>query len=189
MTRILLIRHAEPSAPWHVEHDPGLSELGFRQAEAAAEALEATRGIRVVTSPLKRCQETAAPFAARVGAAPFVEPRVTEVPSPAVTDRQVWLRETFPGALDGGEPRGWAACGVGVLRWRDGVVAALGELTEDTAVFTHFVAINAAVSAALARDQAIVCRPAHASITELACENGVLRLVSLGAQVGGGKVA
>jgi len=161
----------------------------LKQAEAAADVLADLPALQAITSPLKRCQETAAPFAARLGAAARIEPRVTEVPSPAVADRQAWLRATFRGAFDAGAPNGWTACGEEVLRWRDGVIAALSALEEDSAVFTHFVAINAAVSAGLRRDQAIIFKPAHASITELACDDGVLRLVALGADVSGGKVA
>ena len=189
MTRILLVRHAEPAAPWHVADDPGLSEQGVTQAEATAEALVHVQPARVLTSPMRRCQETAAPLAQRLSLTPDLEPRVTEVPSPATADRQAWLRATFPGAIEGGEARGWGACGGEVLRWRADVIAALCALQDDAVVFTHYVAINAAVSAALDVDLAMVCRPAHASVTELSSEQGVLRLVAHGAQVDGRRIA
>ncbi|HWA00746.1 MAG TPA: histidine phosphatase family protein [Caulobacterales bacterium] len=189
MARIFLIRHGEPAASWHEEHDPGLSALGLAQAEAAAAALVARAVRQVVCSPLLRCRETAAPFVRLSGVELAVEPRVTEVPSPNPADRLAWLRRTFPGAVDGGSRDGWDACGEDIVRWRRGVLSALAALERDAAVFTHFIAINAAVSAALGCDQAIVCRPAHASITELSIDRGVLRLVSLGEQSDGRKVA
>ncbi|HVY85271.1 MAG TPA: histidine phosphatase family protein [Caulobacterales bacterium] len=189
MTRIFLIRHGEPTAPWHAADDPGLSALGAAQAEAAAAELARHAPGRIISSPLRRCRETAVPFATASGFAPLIEPRVAEVPSPPLADRQGWLRATFPGAVEGGAARGWDACGETILRWRRDIVAALCGLEDHTAVFTHFIAINAAVSAALGRDEAIVCRPAHASITELVCADGTLKLVSMGAQVDGRTIA
>src|SRR5580704_15961400 len=73
MSRVYLIRHAKPSATWGGDDDdPGLDELGRAQARKAAEALLALppeqRPTRVVSSPLRRCQETARPFAEAIGA-------------------------------------------------------------------------------------------------------------------------
>ncbi|MES1200520.1 MAG: phosphoglycerate mutase family protein [Pseudomonadota bacterium] len=188
MTRIFLIRHGEPSAPWHAEDDPGLSALGKAQAEAAAERLRALGLARIVTSPMRRCRETAAPFMAAMGLDAAIEPRVTEVPTPAGTDRQVWLKANFPGAA-GGEPKGWDFCEPAVGAWRADVMSALTAIEHDTAVFTHFVAINAAVGAATNAAHAMVCKPAHASITEIVCERGVLRLVAMGEEADGRKIA
>jgi broad specificity phosphatase PhoE len=50
----------------------------------------------------------------------------------------------------------------------------------DTAVFTHFIAINAIVSVAANSADTIVFRPAHCSITELEVSNDGLRVVRLG---------
>jgi broad specificity phosphatase PhoE len=49
-------------------------------------------------------------------------------------------------------------------------------------VFTHYVAINAIVGAALGVDDTIVCRPAYASITTLDADGDGLRIVALGAE-------
>lgn len=53
-------------------------------------------------------------------------------------------------------------------------------LQSDTAVFSHFIAINVMVGAALQREETIVCRPDHASITELRINDGELKLVAAG---------
>ncbi|HEY1425721.1 MAG TPA: histidine phosphatase family protein, partial [Caulobacteraceae bacterium] len=79
MSRVYLIRHARPSASWGGDDgDPGLDATGAAQAEAAAKALLALpqnlRPSRVVSSPLRRCRETAAPFAAAIGAAVEIDP-------------------------------------------------------------------------------------------------------------------
>ena len=61
--KIVLVRHGRPDEG-HAErpHDPPLADEGLRQAQAAA-ALLAHEGIdRIVTSPLLRAQQTAAPL-------------------------------------------------------------------------------------------------------------------------------
>ena len=47
---------------------------------------------------------------------------------------------------------------------------------------------NDAEGAALGREATIVCRPDHASITELAVEDGALRLIGLGVEMNNGEV-
>ncbi|CAE7789867.1 unnamed protein product [Symbiodinium sp. CCMP2456] len=72
MVRLLLVRHAqsankarEPGCP--AEADPGLTELGFRQAAALAERLEKElRSVKLphltlVSSPMRRCVYTIRP--------------------------------------------------------------------------------------------------------------------------------
>ena len=45
MTEIILVRHGEASASWQESTDPGLSELGKRQAEECANLLLNINGI------------------------------------------------------------------------------------------------------------------------------------------------
>ncbi|MEU3752213.1 bifunctional RNase H/acid phosphatase [Streptomyces olivoreticuli] len=92
-TTFVLLRHGETALTPQKRFsgsggtDPELSPAGRRQAEAAAAAL-AVRGTvqAVVSSPLRRCRETAAAVAARLG----LEVRVEE-----------GLRETAFGAWEG----------------------------------------------------------------------------------------
>src|SRR5580700_2942894 len=105
MSRVYLIRHAKPSATWGGDDDdPGLDELGHSQAKRAAEALLALppehRPTRVVSSPLRRCQETARPFAQAIGARLEIDPAVGEIPTPSALtaeERGPWLRSAFGG--------------------------------------------------------------------------------------------
>lgn len=53
------------------------------------------------------------------------------------------------------------------------------DVDEDTVIFTHFIGINVMTSAAMGSDKTIVCRPDHASITEIETHNGALRLVQM----------
>ncbi|MFB6567026.1 bifunctional RNase H/acid phosphatase [Streptomyces noursei] len=82
--------------------DPELSAAGRRQAEAAAAALAARGTIQaVVSSPLRRCQETAGTIAARLGLDVRIEDGLRE------TDFGAWegltfaeVRERHPEDLD-----------------------------------------------------------------------------------------
>ncbi|MCC3773173.1 histidine phosphatase family protein, partial [Streptomyces sp. UNOC14_S4] len=82
--------------------DPGLSPAGHRQAEAVAAALAARGTIQeIVSSPLRRCRETAAAVAARLGLEAHVEDGLRE------TDFGAWegltfaeVKERWPADLD-----------------------------------------------------------------------------------------
>lgn len=189
MTRLFLIRHGEPEAAWGgAVDDPGLSAAGHAQAEAAAQALAGLGKLAILSSPMQRCRETAAPFEKRSGSQASIEPRVSEVVAPAgVTDRRAWLRENFPWH-EGAARRPWSAVDPALLAWRDSVVGAMLELKQDSAVFSHFIAINALASVATRSSDTIVCVPGYASITEFVVRDGALELTRLGASMVWGEV-
>ena len=182
MKRAYLIRHGEPSAAWgqSPEPDPGLDAMGRAQSEDVARALMALstteRPVRVVSSPLRRCRETAAPFARLLGVEVEIDARFGEIPTPAALSpdaRGDWLHAAFGGS--------WARI-VGDLdydAWRHDIAQALAGQA-GVAVFSHFVAINAAVSVAMGRDEMICFKPDHASVTVLDVRDGELSLVRLG---------
>ena len=68
-THVLLVRHGQ--TPGNVSgerlYNPGLTDLGRVQARCLAEALAAAGVRRLLSSPLRRALETAAPVAARAG--------------------------------------------------------------------------------------------------------------------------
>lgn len=189
MTRLFLIRHAEPETGWgEADPDPGLSERGHAQAAATARMLQGLGDLAVVSSPMRRCRETADAFLTLRGGAALIEPRVSEVVAPAgVADRRAWLAQTFPWR-DGVARRSWADVDPALRAWRDEVVACARSFERDCAVFSHFIAINALASAALGRDETIVARPDYASITEFVLDEDGLRLVKLGAEMNAGAV-
>jgi broad specificity phosphatase PhoE len=189
MARLFLIRHGEAAAAWGgADDDPGLSARGLEQAKTAAATLVGFGGLHLVASPMRRCRETAAAYEAAVGQTARIEPRVSEVTTPAgVGDRRAWLAENFPWR-DGAGARTWASVDPALHAWRDATIAAVSALQADCAVFSHFIAINAIVGAAMGRGETIVCRPDYASITELAVDEGALRLVRLGATMQDGEV-
>ena len=73
MTTLLLVRHGHTDAAGKrlTGRAPGvhLNELGRRQAEGLVERLEGVRIDAIVSSPLERCRETAAPLAKARGRA------------------------------------------------------------------------------------------------------------------------
>lgn len=180
--RTYMIRHGKPSATWgDADGDPGLDDVGRMQAHAAAEALlalpEHERPTKVVSSPLRRCRETAAPFAAALGVELIIDPMVGEIPTPSTVshdDRGAWLREAFGGRWDEI---------VGDLdydQWRRDVAASVAAHPK-TAVFSHYVAINAAVSTAEGHDLVMGFRPDHCSIQTFEIKgDGALILVARG---------
>lgn len=74
---LILIRHGQPDRPLS-GNDPGLSELGIRQAAAMAESLGVEAIDAVVASPQARARETAAPLAAKLGLDPSYDERIAE---------------------------------------------------------------------------------------------------------------
>lgn len=179
MTRVWMIRHGKPSATWgDQDDDPGLDETGHAQARAAAQALAALPDPpkQVISSPLRRCRETAQPYADALGVELIIDARVGEIPTPksiAHDDRGAWLREAFGGT--------WGAIkgDLDYEDWRRSVTRAVAGHA-GAAVFSHYVAINAAVSTATNDDRVMGFRPDHTSITTFEADGDTLVLVEKG---------
>jgi probable phosphoglycerate mutase len=79
---LVLVRHAQPvrvdEGSVDGAADPGLSEAGQRQAQALAVWLAAETPDAVISSPLRRARETAAPLGAAVGVDVEIVDGVTE---------------------------------------------------------------------------------------------------------------
>jgi broad specificity phosphatase PhoE len=185
MARLYLIRHGMPLADWgeaDAVPDPGLDLLGKAQAEAARDWLMSRprdeRPTGVVSSPLRRCRETAQPTAQALGVTIEIDPAVGEIPTPigvARAAREAWLRDTFL--------RTWSEIegDLDYERWRTDMVAGLAGRA-NVAVFSHFVAINAVVSRLAGENRVLVFRPGHASITVLETDGETLTLVAKGTE-------
>ena len=172
------MRHGQPLAGYDQDHDPGLDDVGRAQAEAAAVDLAPLGPLPVVTSPLRRTRETAAPLERQWAVTASVEPAVGEIKSPTddLADRSAWLGEILRGR------RRWAELDGERRQWRAGVVAALLALDVDTVVVTHYIAINAAVGEATGDDRVVNFRPDNCSCTALESDGQRLTLVQLGRQ-------
>jgi len=172
---IFLVRHGEAAAGWGEHKDPGLSALGLEQAEAAARTLAEAGAIRAVASPLLRCRETARPFERLVEAHTRIEPDVGEIREPpGVDDRAAWLATVMSGV--------WSDHS-GFDQWRAAALAAVKRCPDNTAIFTHFIAINAIVGLLAGDDRVVSFRPANGSITSLQRTPGGLKVLQLGEDV------
>jgi broad specificity phosphatase PhoE len=172
---IYLIRHGEPAGSWGTDPNPGLTELGARQAADAAETLARAGAKRSITSPLQRCRETAAPFEKLMETHARIEPAVGEIITPpGIEDRPQWLKAVMAGR--------WSTLGPDFDNWRAGVMAAVDKVHDETAIFSHFVAINVIAGMLTGDDRVMIFRPAHCSITKLERRNGKLAIVELGSE-------
>lgn len=177
MPRIYLVRHGHAAAGFGEDLDPGLDDAGRAQAAAAAERLKGLGPRLILSSPLKRAQETAAPLAAIWDRAPLIEPAVAEIPSPPGTglkERALWLRELMAGS--------WRDVGPSLAQWREACVAAMAGLKQDAVVFSHYVAINVLYGAATGDDKVVAFSPAYCSITSFDNAGGTLRLLDKGSE-------
>jgi broad specificity phosphatase PhoE len=176
LATIYLVRHGEASAHWTEALDAELSVLGHTQAADVARVLAPRGPAAIYTSPLRRARGTAAPLEAMWQTAARVDAALTELPTQgaALAERSVWLNALAAG--------GWPKADPVSREWRRRVLDLVTGLETDAVIFTHFVAINAVLGAALERDEVYLFRPANASITVIENDSGRLRLIERGAE-------
>lgn len=164
---IYLVRHGLAAAGV-ADLDPGLAELGHEQARAAAEALRGKRATRLIVSPLRRTQETAAPIALVLGQAPELREEVAEVFDPAMPSEQ---RTAMIGPFMAGK---WSDQSDVLRAWRTRVVDTLLRIGLETAagdgdlvVVSHYIAIGVAIGEAIGDDRVVPTAIANCSITSM----------------------
>jgi len=174
---IFLVRHGEAALGWTESNDPGLSERGRQQAADTARRLQdqLPPGSLLLSSPMQRARETAAPLAAALGAEPAIVEPFREIPTPvAITERQTWLNRIAR--------QTWSEQHTMVQDWRRALLAAMREIREPTVVFTHFMVLNAIVGALREDARVVSFLPDNASVTTLRGFGDELQLVELGRQ-------
>ncbi len=178
MATIYFVRHGKAAAGFDGHHDPGLDETGQQQAEATARALAPRGPLTVLSSPLARARETSDALTRMWGVEAAIEERVAEIPSPTpdLKARSEWLRGFMQSR--------WRDQPEELKQWRNTLAQCLLSLEQDTVIFSHFVAINAAVGLAQQDDRVVVFRPDNGSVTRLSNADGVLRLIELGREAG-----
>ena len=195
MTRIYMIRHGKAAAGWDGDADPGLNELGRAQAEAVAKKVQAlvATPVPIYSSPLKRCQETAAPLAAAWGVTPQIEAGVGEIPPPLedLTARTDWLRRVMAGTWEGLYSDAVSVeSGVDFRGWNRNVVSTLNALEgEAIVIFSHFIALNAAYCAATGAADVVSFAPENCSLSIFDTDGTSLSLVAQGEETEDMKIA
>ena len=195
MTRIYMIRHGKAAAGWDGDADPGLNELGRAQAEAVAKKVQAlvATPVPIYSSPLKRCQETAAPLAAAWGVTPQIEAGVGEIPPPLedLTERTQWLRRVMAGTWEGLYRDAVSVeSGVDFRSWNDNVVNTLNAFKgEAVVIFSHFIALNAAYCAATGAADVVSFAPENCSLSIFETDGTTLTLIEQGEETEDMKIA
>lgn len=176
VTRLYLVRHGRASAGWDTAVDPQLDELGRQQSGDVARQLAPFGPLRVVTSPLVRCQQTAQPLCEVWSATAEIRHEVAEIPSPegvSISDRVEWLRLAMGGT--------WKSLGPRYTDFRDQLLDFVDHVDSDTVIFSHFVAINAIIGAASNDDRFVIYRLDNCSVTMIDRDHdGRLTLVQHG---------
>ncbi len=174
MPTIYMVRHGRAAASFTDDLDPGLDDLGRNQAVEAGRILQGKLPLQILSSPLKRARETALPLAEHSGLTISTEERVSEVPSPGLSlkERGPWLQTVMQG--------NWKDQTESLQNWQRNMVSCLLELDQATAIFTHFVAINAIVTAAENLDAVLAFRPDNGSITVLESDGTSLTVTRRG---------
>ena len=190
MTLLYLVRHGRAAAGWDTSLDPELDDLGREQSAAAASRLTvllqdtkwSLTDVDVVSSPLRRCRETADAYTKITGQVARIEPRIAEIPSPtgvALVDRTEWLREVMAGTW----AQVFATHGEVYRNFHSQLVQWASAVRRDTIAFSHFIAINALIGAATGDDRVMFRSLDNASITTLHVDDdGTLTLVGGGAE-------
>ena len=182
MPTLYLVRHAKPAATWGEDPDPGLDATGHSQAQKTADHLAAREStLQILTSPLRRCRETAVPLEKQWSRSAEIFTPVAEIPSPplGLAERHTWLQRAMSGSwseLQSISPAG----SPDFVAWRDAVIESVKELAAPAVIYTHFIAINVIVGAARGSDAVVCFRPDHASVTVIDSDHKELRIVELG---------
>jgi broad specificity phosphatase PhoE len=186
MARLFMVRHGRAAAGWDTALDPGLDDVGARQADVVAnqlvERIGVAHDVRVVSSPLRRCQETAIPFTKTVGTSAKLEPCIAEIPSPsgvAMGERTGWLRRVMQGTW----PQVFVTDGDAYREFHAALVQWARSVRHDTVAFSHFIAINALIGAALNDNRVLIRSLDNASVTTFDVgANGELALIDGGSE-------
>ncbi|MBS0420671.1 MAG: histidine phosphatase family protein [Proteobacteria bacterium] len=175
--------HPSPSDP----EDPELSARGHSQAASVAQELHGRlpSKLPIVTSPMRRCRETAAPLCAMWGVEPLVEPRVAEVPGPPpeLLPRAEWIRQSllveWPEFIELGQSlvNGYDSM---LTHWRAGVLEAVLACPHDAVIFSHFVPLNVLTGQATGSNRVACFLPDHTSVTVFETSGQGIRLLERG---------
>ncbi len=190
MPILYVVRHGRVAVSPADANDPELSPEGQAQALGVAEELSARlrAPIPILTSPMRRCRETAAPLCSLWQIQPVVEPRIAEVPGPpeSAMPRAEWLRTSlvvdWPELISLGQSlqEGYDAT---LVSWRAGVLEAILECPHDAVLFSHFVPVNVLTGRATSSERVACFLPDHTSVTVFETTGERIRLIERGREL------
>lgn len=178
ISNVFLVRHGEATAKWGQDFDPGLSQRGFGQSEAVSSIFsERFRApLKIISSPLLRARQTAAPLARCFDTNVEIDHAYQEIISPhGLAARQAWLKR-FMGET-------WESQPQELLEWRMIAIESLRNITPGTVIYTHFMVINTLVGWLVDSQATVTFSPDNCSVTELKLEKDQFTLVKLGREL------
>ncbi len=186
---LVLVRHGEPvridEGDVEGPADPGLTARGHDQAARVAAWLAADGVDAIVTSPLRRARETAAPLATALGIEPEVESGVSEYDATAghyipIEELRAAKDERWYATIEGR----WADVGgIDPAEFQRQVVPAFDALIERhaghrVAVMTHGGVINVFLAQVLGIERLLWFHPEYTSISRVHAARGGARSVA-----------
>ncbi|OUR79232.1 hypothetical protein A9Q83_05210 [Alphaproteobacteria bacterium 46_93_T64] len=175
MANLYFVRHGEASSSWETSSDPGLSDLGWRQAEEVANEIDLQiKPVAIYSSPLLRAKHTASPLEKKWNRQADIIPAISEIPSGNISmdERRNWLNQLMTGQ--------WKEQPDHLMSWRSGILDVLNSQTEDAVFFTHFMVLNVIVGAISGASGIVSFRPDNCAVTKVDVTNGIARLVNKG---------
>lgn len=167
MVSLYFVRHGEASSSWGGSVDPGLSDLGWQQAEVVADKLSnKTQPISIYSSPLQRAKDTGTALEKKWGQTATIIPSIAEIPSSDISmdNRREWLSRLMT--------EKWDEQTDTLNRWREGILSTLTDQKEDAVFFTHFMVLNVIVGALLGTEDIVSFRPDNCSVTKVEIRDG-----------------
>lgn len=177
MVKLYLVRHGEAAASWEQNPDPGLSENGLLQAQGVVDLFTDQAIKALVSSPLLRACETAAPLAQARRLACEIDDAFREIPTPAhipMSQRLRWLRSCAD--------HSWQQQGEALLAWRQRILDSLLALQHSTVIFTHFMVMNAVAGRLTQNPNLVHYQPDYCSVLSVDNSGSELKLLDLGQQ-------
>jgi broad specificity phosphatase PhoE len=168
--QVLMIRHGRPETK-NGASDPDLCEVGRKQARDLSAVLARSGVARLVSSPLRRALQTAAPTAEALGLDVAVIDGLAEADRFGAGYRSVEELRREPAVWDRflADPIGFL--GADPVAFRREVLSALDSVltggAAKVAVFTHGLPINVVLSHALGLDRITHFVPHYCSISRL----------------------
>jgi len=172
---LLLIRHAEPVRIEQGEvkgpADPGLTGRGTEQATRLGDWLGGEGVDAIITSPLRRARETAAPLAGVLGIAPEIDPGVSEYDADSgeyipIEELRALKDERWQATIEG---RWDDAGGMNPVAFQAEVVPAIDAIIDrfagaKVAVVCHGGVINVYLAHVLGIDRPLWFHPEYTSV-------------------------
>ena len=173
---LLLVRHGEASESWGNHSDPGLSDQGIKQSISLLEKnmVKSLDSYNFVSSPKLRARLTAEPLIKKFGKKLLINETYSEIPSNNIdnTKKRAWLTELMNTDI--------ANFPENVALWRTNIIKHSLNIAQNTIIFTHFMVVNALISALLKKSRIMYFHPDYVSITKITFENYEVKSITLG---------